>query len=193
MGATDSTWLLCSLHHHQRRRQLRKQSVGPVLARMTGGENKAQRDPPSLAFRQQQQQQQQPASSPVPPPPPAPVRRPSGLNNTDDFVIEHLHKLELAGAPGGNSRLADSAHLQVRVIFLLPYPTSSSSSLLTSRPKYHLIDIDGVTWWSLYSFPLPPCITSTQYLQSSGLLSFHISGFTLSIVVKKMVLCQFVC
>ena len=74
---------------------------------------------------------------------------------------------------------------EFRVFFLLPHPASSSSSLLTSRPKYHLIDIDGVTWWSLCSSPLPPCITSTQYLASSGLLSFHISGFTLSIVVKK--------
>ena len=70
---------------------------------MTGGENKAQREA-GLAF-----------TSPAPPPPPAPVRRPSGvnINTTDDFVIEHLHKLELAGGPGGANRLADSAHLQV--------------------------------------------------------------------------------
>merc|ERR550539_1079968 len=71
---------------------------------MTGGENLVQREP-GLAFRPQ------PATSPAPPPP-APVRRPSGVTTTDDFVIDHLHKLELAGGPGVATRLADSAHLQ---------------------------------------------------------------------------------
>ena len=180
---------------------------------MTGGENQAQREP-GLAFRQQ------PATSPAPPPP-APVRRASGVTTTDDFVIDHLHKLELAGGPGVATRLADSAHLQVIrppppsiSLHLLP-PTSTLSSVV--RPKlqsvshlfgeqqqrgdksltvisrqlspiiiisvitisqyhlrYDLIDIDEITWWSLYSSSLPPCILhSTQYLQS-GLLSFHI-------------------
>ena len=163
MGATDSTWLLCSLHHHQRRRQLRKQSVGPVLAKMTGGENQAQREP-GLAFRPQ------PATSPAPPPP-APVRRASGVTTTDDFVIDHLHKLELAGGPGVATRLADSAHLQVIRppppfnSFHLPPPPQPSVQLSDQNSSQSLIYLENssseVTNHSL-SFPASSAPSSSS-------------------------------
>ena len=54
------------------------------------------------------------------------------MKTTDDFVIEHLHKLELAGGPGGANRLADSAHLQVENSQVSSSSAQSSAVILNS-------------------------------------------------------------